>query len=125
MYLENEAPGRYQQFPYCQAVAASSCVPGLFTPLEMNGLYDGVSLRLVDGGVYDNQGIGGLLDQNCSVMLVSDASGQSTFHTFTVAVPEIKEKLAAERRKAEEQRRFVVTARIVIAPAPSKSTAFS
>ena len=76
MYLATEAPQAYRDFPLCQAVAASSCVPGLFTPLEMKGLYDDITVRLVDGGVYDNQGIGGLLDQNCSVMIVSDASGQ-------------------------------------------------
>lgn len=76
MYLSTEAPDAYRNFPLCQAVAASSCVPGLFTPLEMKGLYDDMTVRLVDGGVYDNQGIGGLLDQNCSVMIVSDASGQ-------------------------------------------------
>jgi predicted acylesterase/phospholipase RssA len=76
MYLANEAPAAFRDFPLCQAVAASSCVPGLFTPLEMKGLYDDITVRLVDGGVYDNQGIGGLLDQNCSVMIISDASGQ-------------------------------------------------
>jgi len=37
------------------------------------------------------------------IVTVSDASGQSTFHTFTVSVPEIEEKLAAARRQAEEQ----------------------
>jgi hypothetical protein len=30
----------------------------------------------VDGGVHDNQGIGGLLEQDCRTILVSDASGQ-------------------------------------------------
>jgi predicted acylesterase/phospholipase RssA len=76
MYLATEAPADYRDFPLCQAVAASSCVPGLFSPLEMKDLYDDITVRLVDGGVYDNQGIGGFLDQNCSVMIVSDASGQ-------------------------------------------------
>jgi predicted acylesterase/phospholipase RssA len=76
MYLATEAPEGFRDYPLCQAVAASSCVPGLFTPLEMKDLYDDVTVRLVDGGVYDNQGIGGLLDQNCSVMIISDASGQ-------------------------------------------------
>ena len=33
-------------------------------------------MRLVDGGVHDNQGIAGLLEQDCTVLLVSDASGQ-------------------------------------------------
>lgn len=76
MYLTDEAPEEYRDFSLGQAVAASSCVPGLFTPLEMKGLYEGITVRLVDGGVYDNQGIGGLLDQNCTVIIVSDASGQ-------------------------------------------------
>src|SRR5262249_22276289 len=31
-------------------------------------------LQLVDGGVFDNQGIQGLVDQGCSHMLVSDAA---------------------------------------------------
>ena len=35
------------------------------------------TVRLVDGGVHDNQGVAGLLEQECSVVLVSDASGQT------------------------------------------------
>jgi hypothetical protein len=33
-------------------------------------------VRLVDGGVHDNQGAMGLLDQDCNAIIVSDASGQ-------------------------------------------------
>ena len=77
MYLEDEAPEPHRDIRIGDAVAASSCVPGLFDPLELRDLYeDGVTVRLVDGGVHDNQGVFGLLDQNCSVMIVSDASGQ-------------------------------------------------
>jgi predicted acylesterase/phospholipase RssA len=57
-------------------VAASSSVPGLFEPLVLPDLYDGKTVRLVDGGVYDNQGVASLLEQDCTMMLVSDASGQ-------------------------------------------------
>lgn len=79
MYLEDEAPEPHRDIRIGDAVAASSCVPGLFTPLELRDLYkDGVTVRLVDGGVHDNQGVFGLLDQNCTVMMVSDASGQMT-----------------------------------------------
>lgn len=35
-----------------------------------------ITARLVDGGVHDNQGVSSLLEQNCRVLLVSDASGQ-------------------------------------------------
>lgn len=58
------------------AVAASSCVPGLFEPLPLEMLYPGKVVRLVDGGVHDNQGTAALLEQNCSLLIVSDASGQ-------------------------------------------------
>jgi len=77
MYYEGDhMPERHRDIRIGQAVAASSAVPGLFTPIELQGLYDGITVRLVDGGVHDNQGLYGLLDQNCNVMLVSDASGQ-------------------------------------------------
>lgn len=58
------------------AVAASSCVPGLFEPIALPGLYPGRTIRLVDGGVHDNQGMQGLLDEDCTRILCSDASGQ-------------------------------------------------
>jgi predicted acylesterase/phospholipase RssA len=71
-----DAPPLHRKIRLGQAVAASACVPGLFTPLPLPGLYPGLEVRLVDGGVHDNQGIAGLLEQDCSVLLVSDASGQ-------------------------------------------------
>ena len=59
-----------------KAVGASACVPALFPPVTMQGLYEGIDVELVDGGVHDNQGIASLLDQDCTLVLVSDASGQ-------------------------------------------------
>lgn len=61
------------------AVAASAGVPGLFPPMAVSNLYKGRRVQLVDGGVYDNQGIAGLLDPDCfcTHFIVSDASGQS------------------------------------------------
>lgn len=60
------------------AVAASACVPGIFNPLAISGLYPDVRVQLVDGGVYDNQGIQGLIDaeNSCNLLIVSDGSGQ-------------------------------------------------
>jgi predicted acylesterase/phospholipase RssA len=75
MYYE-DAPKRHQNIRLGYAVAASSCVPGLFEPLALPGLYEDYTVRLVDGGVFDNQGTASLLEQGCSVLLVSDASGQ-------------------------------------------------
>jgi predicted acylesterase/phospholipase RssA len=71
-----EAPPPHGDIRLGHAVAASACVPGLFEPLVLARLYPERTVRLVDGGVQDNQGIGGLLDEDCAVVLVSDASGQ-------------------------------------------------
>jgi len=75
MYYE-DAPDGFNNIRLGQAVAASSCVPGLFEPLAFAGLYPDRIVRLVDGGVYDNQGTSALLEQGCSLIFVSDASGQ-------------------------------------------------
>jgi len=75
----DEAPLAYRgKIRLGHAVAASACVPGLFDPLSFDGLYEGGFVtKLVDGGVYDNQGIDSLLEQDCTVLLISDASGQT------------------------------------------------
>jgi predicted acylesterase/phospholipase RssA len=95
MYYKDAPEGR-KKVRLGHAVAASSCVPGLFEPLALPGLYEEpkkerdkeqdnkqnskpdkkLVVRLVDGGVYDNQGTSSLLDQGCNILLVSDASGQ-------------------------------------------------
>ncbi len=72
-----DAPKDHQEPPLSTAVAASACVPALFPPVTLAKLYAGVDVELVDGGVHDNQGIASLLEQDCSVILVSDASGQA------------------------------------------------
>ncbi|TAN50467.1 MAG: hypothetical protein EPN21_08895 [Methylococcaceae bacterium] len=98
---------KQQTFELGHAVAASACVPGLFDPMAVSGLYwdrimqppkesrreaeslrllesrrEAESLRLleirvqlVDGGVHDNQGIAGLIDNDCTCFVISDASG--------------------------------------------------
>lgn len=71
-----EAPEKYQCVRLGHAVAASACVPGLFEPLSLGKLYPDITVRLVDGGVHDNQGVAGLIEQDCNVLLISDASGQ-------------------------------------------------
>ncbi len=66
----------YQKFPLKYAVAASTAVPGVFAPLGLLGLYPGIKVQLVDGGVHDNQGLQGLKDRACAVYWISDASGK-------------------------------------------------
>ncbi len=72
-----DAPEGHREPPLAEAVAASAAVPALFPPIRLTGLYKGVDVELVDGGVHDNQGIASLIDQDCTAILVSDASGQS------------------------------------------------
>lgn len=71
-----EAPDEHKRVRLGHAVAASSCVPGLFEPIVLERLYPDRTVRLVDGGTCDNQGVGGLLEQECNVILISDGSGQ-------------------------------------------------
>lgn len=85
MYYE-DAPAPHDKIRLGHAVAASACVPGLFEPIVLPKLYQReagpdtekqpIAVRLVDGGVHDNQGIMSLLEQDCNAVLVSDASGQ-------------------------------------------------
>jgi predicted acylesterase/phospholipase RssA len=72
----SEAPPGHECTPLGKAVGSSAAVPGLFPPISLRKLYPDLVVRLADGGVHDNQGIASLVDQDCSVILVSDASGQ-------------------------------------------------
>ncbi|RJQ46111.1 MAG: patatin family protein, partial [Nitrospiraceae bacterium] len=76
LWYEQAPEERHRNYRLGYAVAASACVPGLFEPLPLEGLYPGRTVRLVDGGVHDNQGVEGLLDEGCTIILCSDASGQ-------------------------------------------------
>lgn len=75
-----------EQFPIARAVMASSCVPFAFTPVKIDQQfykdindYDLVEPMLVDGGVYDNQGIQKLTQSGssyaCDIIITSDAGG--------------------------------------------------
>ncbi|HVD86236.1 MAG TPA: patatin-like phospholipase family protein [Solirubrobacterales bacterium] len=91
-----DAPEHHQNPRLAVAVAASAAVPTLFPPVKLAGLYrEGddderciddekraddercIDVELSDGGVHDNQGVASLLEQDCTVTLVSDASGQA------------------------------------------------
>lgn len=72
-------PEKYKKFPLGVAVASSACVPGLFTPLALTKLYENFTPQLVDGGVFDNQGISPIIYEECTDVIVSDASGQMRF----------------------------------------------
>lgn len=82
-----------QDFPISRAVIASSCVPFAFTPIEIEAKYfsdveqsKSIKPRLIDGGVYDNQGIHKIAQPNssyaCDVILVSDAGNNLILDGF-------------------------------------------
>lgn len=65
-----------------RAVAASAAVPGIFEPIVFRDVYDDAvveTVRLADGGVYDNQGLTALFEEECTHVICSDASGQLVF----------------------------------------------
>lgn len=112
-----EAPLEYRHYRLGYAVAASSCVPGLFEPITMEGLFPNRIVRLVDGGVCDNQGVTGLLEQDCNVILVIDGSGhlesetdsssnplRTLYRSSNISMARVREaqyhELAARRRTA-------------------------
>lgn len=76
------------KFPISRAVMASSCVPFAFTPIQIDREFfkdhldaDKVHPLLVDGGVYDNQGIHKIVQSGtyaCSHIITSDAGGGSS-----------------------------------------------
>jgi hypothetical protein len=77
--LTEQQRHRLGQITLGEAVTASSCVPGLLDPLSLDGLYrdqnaEPVQLGLVDGGVFDNQGLVSLFEENCTHYVCSDAS---------------------------------------------------
>lgn len=74
----------HTDFPVSRAVMASSCVPFAFTPVKIairyyqnKADYSLIDPTLIDGGVYDNQGIHKITHAGsvyeCDVVLVSDA----------------------------------------------------
>jgi len=71
-----DLPAACRDFPLGGAVASSACFPGGFPPMLVPGVFDDLTVELVDGGVHDNQGVEGLADRGCSHWIISDGSGQ-------------------------------------------------
>lgn len=106
--MEDSTYARYGQpilfnsanFPVARAVMASSCVPFAFTPVTIDrsfyqepAQFGKIDPQLVDGGVYDNQGIHKITQANssysCDIIVISDAGNKLPFekwynNTFTL-----------------------------------------
>ncbi len=91
MYTYAMVPVKFKQadFPVARAVMASSCVPFAFAPIGIAkefyvdpALADTINPQLVDGGVYDNQGIHRLTQKGyyeCGIIITSDAGNVVPF----------------------------------------------
>lgn len=87
-YMEPRITFQAEYFPLSRAVMASSCVPFAFTPIAIDKKYftnknDAKRIHpvLVDGGVYDNQGIHKIMQKGqyaCDIVITSDAGSGST-----------------------------------------------
>lgn len=89
-FLDPPVKFKHDEFPVARAVMASSCVPFAFTPVHIDQVYYEspadmlrVEPQLVDGGVYDNQGIQKLTQKGsmyaCDIVITSDAGNKLPF----------------------------------------------
>ncbi|MBK6634604.1 MAG: patatin-like phospholipase family protein [Chitinophagaceae bacterium] len=89
-YMKPPVLFKSEKFPLSRAVMASSCVPFAFTPVGFSSEFyanekdiNKVIPVLVDGGVYDNQGIHKITQRlssyECDIIITSDAGNKSPF----------------------------------------------
>jgi NTE family protein len=89
-YLHKPIKFKQHDFPIAKAVAASSSVPFAFTPIDIEQKYFQnpddfyvVTPKLIDGGIYDNQGIQKLTQRGssyeCDIIITSDAGNKLPF----------------------------------------------
>ena len=69
------------RLPLSRVVAASASVPGIIPPVIVGRHAKDQLVALADGGVVDNQGADHLLEQRCTHIIISDASGQLRFES--------------------------------------------
>ena len=82
-YMDERITFKSFDFPIARAVMASTCVPFAFTPVSIDRKYftnpedaKRVHPCLIDGGVYDNQGIHKIMTRGryaCDIVITSDA----------------------------------------------------
>jgi predicted acylesterase/phospholipase RssA len=78
LLIGSKAKRDFEKITLADAVAASACFPPVFPPYTILGLYDDThvaTLRLTDGGVFDNQGMSALFEEECTHIIASDAGG--------------------------------------------------
>src|SRR5215213_5341337 len=95
-------------FPLGGAVASSAGFPGGFPPMIVPGLFDDLTVELVDGGVHDNQGVEGLADRGCTHWIISDGSGQmSDVARPSTRLPAVLGRVVSIYGDAEREQRLL------------------
>ena len=77
--------------------------------MQIPGLFGGDMLvKLVDGGVHDNQGIEGLRDRDCTHLIISDGSGQMPDRVRpSVRLPAVLSRIVSIYGDAEREQRLL------------------
>jgi NTE family protein len=111
-FLDDPVRFKAVGFPLSRAVMASSCVPFAFTPVTISKEFfeDPEEAKhyhpiLVDGGVYDNQGIHKVMQYNCPCVITSDAgagsSGELQYHNTFALLLETNNVFMSRIKKAQ------------------------
>jgi hypothetical protein len=110
----DELPAGDNEYHLGTAVASSAAFPGGLAPKALEGLFEGFVVELSDGGVNDNQGVDGLLDEQCTRLIVSDAAAQMpAVPKPAVRIPSVVERVGAiARRTSREQRMLYASERV-------------
>lgn len=117
-FLDRPVRFKPADFPLARAVMASSCVPFAFTPVTIaREFFDnaedaaGIHPVLVDGGVYDNQGIHKVMQEgsfSCDIVITSDAgsgsSGELRFHNTLTLLLETVNVFMSRIKKVQMMR---------------------
>ena len=73
--LSKNVEKHFNDWTLAKAVAASANFPPIFPTLKISDFYDDITVGtfgLTDGGVYDNLGVMGLINEGCNYLIVSD-----------------------------------------------------
>jgi len=115
-YVVGQIPTRGSDLRLATAVAASAAVPGPFPPLTLTGLppfpcQRGRTVRLVDGGAYDNMGLEPVDGLNEAFLIALNAGGVFVTGRYG-RVPLVRDLLLANallyRQSTAQRRRHMV-----------------
>ena len=114
-YVVGQVPTRGTGLRLARAVAASAAVPGALAPLVLEGLpfpcLNGRTVRLLDGGIYDNMGLEAVDDLRDALLVALNAGGLFVTGRYG-SIPIVRDLQLAEsmlyRQSTALRRRWMV-----------------